>query len=138
MLGADMARLEDWQLRKWMAAGAPIAGRSDGGGLTFTLSKAGTAAWTLRYRFAGQHKELTLGRYPDLSLAEARRMADTERERVAVGFDVAADKAAARKATERRGRLASLERELAGCVSALETIRARLEWARAEIRRTGG
>jgi len=37
----------------------PIA-KSDGNGLTFTLSAKGTAAWVLRYRFAGKARELTL------------------------------------------------------------------------------
>jgi hypothetical protein len=41
----------------------PLA-RSDGGGLTFTLSKAGTAAWVLRYRTGGRARELTIGNFP--------------------------------------------------------------------------
>ena len=87
-----MANLTDVQLRQWVKAAKPIAGRSDGGGLTFTLSKSGAAAWVLRYRFAGRHRELSLGRYPDVSLKEARRRASEERARVAAGMDVAAEK----------------------------------------------
>jgi hypothetical protein len=30
------------------------------------------AAWTLRYRFAGRARWMTLGNYPDMSLADAR------------------------------------------------------------------
>jgi len=41
--------LTDIQIRNWVAKGEPIA-RSDGDGLTFTLSPAGTATWVLRYR----------------------------------------------------------------------------------------
>ncbi|MCW5155923.1 integrase, partial [Burkholderia cenocepacia] len=44
--------LDDMQLRRWMVAGKPVA-KSDGDGLTFTLSASGTAAWILRYRLAG-------------------------------------------------------------------------------------
>jgi hypothetical protein len=41
--------LTDIQLRKWIRAGTPVA-KSDGGGLTFTLSAAGAASWVLRFR----------------------------------------------------------------------------------------
>lgn len=83
--------LEDAQLRKWMRAKTPLA-KSDGGGLTFTLSRDGTASWILRYRHGGQRRELTLGRYPDLGLAEARQRAAAERVKVAGGADVAVER----------------------------------------------
>lgn len=44
----NMGKLTDVQIRHWMKAGVPVA-KSDGDGLTFTLSAKGTAAWTLRY-----------------------------------------------------------------------------------------
>lgn len=48
--------LDDVQIRRWIAKGDPLA-RSDGEGLTFTLSNAGTASWVLRYRIgAGRRK----------------------------------------------------------------------------------
>lgn len=49
-----MGKLSDTQLKAWVRAGKAIAGKSDGGGLTFTLSKAGAAAWVLRYRHGGR------------------------------------------------------------------------------------
>ena len=64
-------QLDDMQIRRWVADGRPIA-KTDGGGLTFTLSKAGTAAWVLRYMRDGKAKELTIGNYPDITLAAAR------------------------------------------------------------------
>lgn len=82
-------KLIDSKLRRWIADGKPIA-RADGGGLTFTLSPAGTATWVLRYRYAKRARELTLGNYPDLSLQEARRRARIERAQVDAGHDVAA------------------------------------------------
>jgi integrase len=69
----------------------PLA-RSDGGGLTFTLSRAGTATWVLRYRYGGRQKELTIGNYPDISLAQARKFAREERVKVDGGGDPAANK----------------------------------------------
>ncbi len=47
---------------------------SYGGGLTFTLPAKRTAAWVLRYRFGGKPRELTIGRYPDITLAKAREL----------------------------------------------------------------
>ena len=64
-------KLDDMQIRRWISAGIPVA-KSDGDGLTFTLSKAGTASWILRYRIPGKRRELTIGNYPDISLASAR------------------------------------------------------------------
>jgi hypothetical protein len=130
-----VGKLTDWQLQQWIAAGAAIAGKSDGHGLTFTLSAKGTAAWTLRYRVYGQQKELTLGRYPELSLADARRVADAERQRVAGGWDVAAEKAASKWAGGRRSRFVDLEHEIQSCESALEIICTRLQAVRLGLRR---
>jgi len=86
-----MGKLSDVQLRNWVKAGQPIA-KADGDGLTFTLSAKGTAAWTLRYRHGGKAKELSLGRYPDMSLTAARKEAAEKRVAVSKGSDVAAEK----------------------------------------------
>jgi integrase len=45
---------------------------SDGDGLYFRKQTRDGAAWTLRYRFAGRERWMTLGNYPDMSLADAR------------------------------------------------------------------
>jgi integrase len=84
-------KLSDVQIRKLIKAGRPVA-VADGGGLTFTLSAGGTAAWILRYRYAGRPRELTLGRYPDKSLAQAREDARRARDRIQNGVDVARKK----------------------------------------------
>jgi integrase len=83
--------LDDLQIKRWIAAGEPVA-KSDGGGLTFTLSKAGTATFVLRYMRAGRPKELTVGNYPDLTLAVARKLAREKRVDIDQGGDPAADK----------------------------------------------
>lgn len=87
-----MARLTDLQIKAWIKAGKPIAGKSDGDGLTFTLSEAGTGAWILRYRFGGKAKEVTIGNYPDIGLGEARSEAATLRGKIDRGIDVAVEK----------------------------------------------
>lgn len=83
--------LDDMQIRRWVADGKPIA-KTDGGGLTFTLSKAGTAAWVLRYMRDAKAKELTIGNYPDITLAAARKLASKRRVEIDSGLDPAAMK----------------------------------------------
>lgn len=87
--------LNDLQLRRLVAAKEAVA-KSDGDGLTFTLSQAGTASWVLRYRYGGRRKEVTLGNYPDLSLAAAREQARALRVSVDRGLDPSAEKREAR------------------------------------------
>lgn len=62
---------------------------SDGGGLTFTVSKAGYAAWVFRYRLGGKQKELSLGSYHALTLQEARVRASAAKADVFSLKDVA-------------------------------------------------
>jgi len=95
-----MSTLTDVQIRHWIKAGAPVA-KSDGDGLTFTLSAKGTAAWTLRYYIGAKRKELTLGRYPDTTLSDARKLATAKRAAVQQGVDVAREKQRTIKETAR-------------------------------------
>lgn len=106
-----MGKLTDVELRNWIKAGQTVA-KSDGDGLTFTLSAKGTAAWVLRYSHAGRQRELTLGRYPDLSLAKAREIAAEKRVQIRLGGDVAEEKQAqkeAAKAAAARARLGTVK-----------------------------
>ncbi len=48
---------------------------ADGAGLTLVI-KGESKYWWLRYRFAGNEKTLSLGSYPQVSLADARRARD--------------------------------------------------------------
>jgi hypothetical protein len=45
---------------------------ADGNGLHVLVSPTGLRAWRWKYRFAGREKVLPLGRYPEVSLAQAR------------------------------------------------------------------
>ncbi|VVE36369.1 integrase [Pandoraea horticolens] len=83
--------LDDIQIRHWIAKGEPVA-KADGDGLTFTLSKNGTATWVLRYSRGGRRRELTLGNYPDLTLAAARKASRAHRVAIDNGDDPAAEK----------------------------------------------
>ncbi|MFY3552942.1 tyrosine-type recombinase/integrase [Achromobacter insolitus] len=88
--------LADIHIKNWIRAGEPVA-KSDGGGLTFTLSKSGTATWVLRYRMPGRRAEATIGNYPDISLAEARKEASRLRAMIDAGKDPAAEKREAKQ-----------------------------------------
>lgn len=90
-----MGTLKDVQLRHWVKARQPVA-KSDGDGLTFTMSAKGTATWVLRYRIGGRQRELTIGRYPDFTLTMAREHATAFRAKVQQGADVAREKQQAR------------------------------------------
>jgi hypothetical protein len=85
-------KLRKADLEKWIKAGVPIAGKSDGGGLTFTLSRAGTASCVFPYRYGGRQREVTLGNYPDVSLEDARKKATAQRVMVDGGKDVASQR----------------------------------------------
>ena len=60
---------------------------SDGGGLYIHLSPAGGKLWRFFYRFGGKQKTLALGKYPDVSLVEARKRRDEARELLGQGID---------------------------------------------------
>jgi len=52
----------------------------DGGGLYLAITPTGGKLWRIKYRFEGKAKELYLGAYPVITLAEARqKLLDTKR-----------------------------------------------------------
>ena len=93
--------------------GDPRKRLSDGDGLVLLLFvKGGAHGWRLDYRFGGRRNMLSLGTYPDTTLAMARRKADAVRQLVAEGFDPS-QKRKAEKAAYVRARVAD-EREAQG------------------------
>lgn len=71
----------------------------DGGGLYLEIAPSGGKWWRLKYRHAGKEKRVSLGTYPDVPLAEARKRRDKARELIAGGQDPAAVKRAERIAS---------------------------------------
>ena len=59
----------------------------DGGGLRLVVSPTGAKKWVLRYASQGKRREMGLGRYPDVGLADARTQALQGRRQVATGVD---------------------------------------------------
>jgi len=69
-------------------AGDPRARLTDGDGLYLKLFvKGGSHGWRIDYSFAGKRNTLSLGTYPDVGLAAARRKAEEVRGLVADGVD---------------------------------------------------
>lgn len=64
---------------------------ADGGGLTLVI-KGESKYWWLRYRFAGNEKTLSLGSYPQISLAAARKARDDARALLQQKIDPSAQK----------------------------------------------
>lgn len=54
----------------------------------------GSKYWRLRYRFGGKEKMLALGRYPEVSLADARARRNEARKLLANGVDPGENKKA--------------------------------------------
>ncbi|RYG38824.1 MAG: DUF4102 domain-containing protein [Burkholderiales bacterium] len=60
---------------------------SDEKGLFLLVATSGGKLWRFKYRFAGKEKKLALGRYPDVSLKEARERCSEARKLIAGGAD---------------------------------------------------
>ncbi len=65
---------------------------SDGGGLHLFISKAGRKSWVLRITVDGRRRDIGLGGYPSVSLAQAREKAVDHRAAIAEGRDPVAEK----------------------------------------------
>ncbi len=48
---------------------------ADGGGMYLLINTNGSKYWRMKYRFAGKEKMLSIGVYPDVTLADARENA---------------------------------------------------------------
>lgn len=59
----------------------------DGGGLYLEITPAGGKLWRLKYRFGGKEKVLALGKYPEVSLKDARERRDVARKLIANEVD---------------------------------------------------
>ena len=59
----------------------------DGNGLYLYVPVSGKKVWQLRYKIDGKEKILTVGKYPLMTLQEARDKAWTARKDISVGID---------------------------------------------------
>lgn len=71
---------------------------TDGGGLYLLIHPNGGKYWQMAYRFGGKQKTLSLGVYPDISLADARERREQARKLLANDADPGAIKQAQKTA----------------------------------------
>ena len=64
----------------------------DDGGLFLIVRPSGGKLWRLKYRYQGKEQQLTIGRYPDVGLKEARAKRDEARKIIAGGGNPAFEK----------------------------------------------
>lgn len=89
-----MLKLTDIQIKNWIRSNEHFHGRSDNAnGLYLCFPESYTLPfWRFRYRFAGKQRSMNIGTYGELSLAKARETVKGLSARVALGYDVAAEK----------------------------------------------
>lgn len=66
---------------------AKVRRYGDSGGLYLEVSPSGGKLWRYKYRFLGKEKKLSLGRYPEVGLADARKLHQDARELLAKDID---------------------------------------------------
>ena len=66
---------------------------TDGFGLYLQIEPTGGKLWRYRYRFGGKEKMISLGKYPKVSLADARRARESARSILDQGKDPSVEKA---------------------------------------------
>jgi integrase len=71
---------------------------SDGGGLYLWVTPAGGKLWRWSYRYERKEKLMSLGKYPDVSLGQARERHSEARRLLAEGVDPMAQRKAAKTA----------------------------------------
>src|SRR4051812_6348703 len=84
-------RLTDVQLRNLVTRERQYK-VTDGNSLYVLVSPSGGRAWRWKYLFAGKEKELSLGVYPEVTLAQARSARDAARKKVLAGIDPAEER----------------------------------------------
>jgi integrase len=80
---------------------APVGKHCDGAGLWLVKRDTGGAQWVLRVTIHGRRREMGLGGYPSLGLAEARKLAQRWRDVAAAGRDPVKEREAEERAARR-------------------------------------
>ncbi len=70
----------------------------DGGGLFLSITPKGQKLWRFKYRLDGREKLISLGGYPAVSLADARKQRALLKEQIALGVDPSLERKQNKKA----------------------------------------
>lgn len=90
--------LTDTAIKKAKPSDKPVK-LSDGKGMYLLVNPTGSKLWRWKYRVLGKEKVMSLGAYPDVSLAQAREGMDKARKVLAAGDDPMAIRKAGKVAT---------------------------------------
>jgi integrase len=80
-----MSRQERKLSARTVASWSKFGRLGDGGGLFLFLGKDGSRRWIYQFTFGGKPREMGLGNYPLISLAEARELRDRWRDELKAG-----------------------------------------------------
>jgi integrase len=94
-------------IKQACASGKPVT-VSDGDGLTLICRPDKAGWWRLRYWMATRENRLSLGTYPEVSLADARKRRDDARKLIAAGIDPSEDRKAEKAASAMRAQAQAL------------------------------
>lgn len=84
--GLQKMPLTDTSVRN-LKPGIKTAKHSDGGGLYVQVTPQGSKLWRMAYRFGGRQKTLSFGKYPEISLLDARKRRDEAKTQLANRMD---------------------------------------------------
>ena len=90
-------KLTDLEIRSFKPERKPFK-RFDGGGLYVEVLPSGAKWWRLKYRFKGKESRVSLGRYPQVKLKDARRLREDLKHQIEDGVDPGAASKARRAA----------------------------------------
>lgn len=91
-------------------------------GLALQVQASGARSWVLRFSIAGKRREMGLGGYPDVTLADAKRRAREERERADQGVDpIEERRAATSKLKAERGKSFTFKQSALAYIEAHES-----------------
>ncbi len=90
-------------------------------GLLLRVSKAGARSWILRTKVGKKRRDIGLGGFPEVPLAQARVKARQAKEKIAAGIDPVAERRAARESLEERQNVLIFEQAARQCHAAKES-----------------
>ena len=92
-------KLTDVKIKRLKPGSKPYKA-SDGGGLFLWVTPSGGRIWRWSYRHEGRSKLMAFGKYPEVSLAQARERHAEARKLLASGVDPMVERKAEKAAEE--------------------------------------
>ncbi len=71
----------------------------DGNGLFLLINAKGSKLWRMRYKYANKHQEIAFGKYPSVSLTEARKLTTEAKIQISQGVNPSEERKKRKKAS---------------------------------------